>query len=61
MGRKWGDRKNPHFFKNQKNGESQKKKKWARGGHINKNTFFAINVYAHTQKNVNMGEKYPTS
>ena len=27
VGRKWGDRKSAHFFKNQKNGESQKKKK----------------------------------
>ena len=53
-----GQKKRPLFQKPKKWGIS--KKKWARGGHINKNTFFAINVYAHTQ-NMNMGEKYPTS
>ena len=32
VGRKWGDRKSAHFFKNKKNGESQKKKRWAKNG-----------------------------
>ena len=31
VGRKWGNRKSAHFFKNKKNGESQKKR-WAKNG-----------------------------
>ena len=59
---KWGEsggaKKAPTFSKTKKMG-NLKKKKWARGGHINKNTVFAINVYAHIQNNVNMGENTP--
>ena len=39
-GRKWGDRKSAHFFKNQKNGESQQKKKGRKMGGIKKPPIF---------------------
>ena len=50
MGRKWGDRKSAHFFKNRKNGESQKKKKGAKWGD-NKTRPFLKNGVAQNKKN----------
>ena len=62
--KKWGEsggtKKVPTFSKTKKMG-NLKKKKWAQNGDIKKNTFFSKNGHAHTQKNVNMGEKSTTS
>ena len=51
VGRKWGDRKSAHFFKNQKNGESQKKKRWAQNGGDKKTRPFLKNGDAKNKKN----------
>ena len=57
MGKKWGDEKNAHFFKNQKNGELKKKKKMGGKWGGEKNRPFSKNGHAKKKK---MGERWAT-